>query len=130
MAYFTRTHGDSKPVFESDTLDQAATSGVPVNVAGPHLDFFGVDLGADPSGQMGTSGAIEGVIKSVQQLAVVYTYQVEASASANNLSLAVYPVGAYTASALQAQIRALGTVNGYDLSGANVTNVGFKLAAS
>jgi len=31
---------------------------------------------------------------------------------------------------LQAQIRALGTVAGYDLSAATVTNVGFRLASS
>jgi hypothetical protein len=46
------------------------------------------------------------------------------------MSVAVYPVGAYTAATLQTQIRALGTVNGYDLSGAVVTNVGFRLAST
>jgi hypothetical protein len=143
MAYFDRTHGDSKPVFQSDTLDPTYTSpaatGTPVNLAGPHQDFFGIDLGADPSGQLGTSGAVEAVIKAIQQLGTVYTYQVQASASANNMSIAVYPVGAWTANSgsaapagnnLQLTIRALGTVNGFDLSGATVTNVGFKLAAS
>jgi hypothetical protein len=44
------------------------------------------------------------------------------------MSIAVYPVAAWTAADLQAAIRALGTVNGYDLSGAAVTNNGFKLA--
>ena len=130
MAYFDRTHGDSKPVFESDTLDQTATTGVPVNVAGPHLDFFGIDLGGDPSSQMGTGGAIEGVIKAIQQKATVYMYQVEASGTANNMSIGVYPVGAWTAGDLETAIQGLGTVNGYNLSGAAVTNVGFKLAAA
>ena len=121
-------------LFQSDTLDPTYTSpaatGTPVNVAGPHLEFFGIDLGADPSGQLGTSGAIEAVIKTIQQLATVACYQVQASGAANNMSVAVYPVGAYTAAALQTQIRALGTVNGYDLSGATVTNVGFRLAST
>lgn len=129
MAYFDRTHGDAKPVFESDTLDQTATTGVPVNVAGPHLDFFGADLGASPAAQMGTGGAVEAVIKAIQQLGTVALYQVE-DASGSNFSVGVYPTGAWTAASLQTAIRALGTVNGYDLSGAAVTDVGFKLAAA
>jgi hypothetical protein len=57
-------------------------------------------------------------------------YQIEASASANNMSIAIYPTAAWTAAAMQTAIRALGTVDSYDLSGAVVTNVGFKLAAA
>jgi hypothetical protein len=46
------------------------------------------------------------------------------------MSIAVYPVGAWSPASLQVAIRALGTVAGYDLSGAVVTNVGFKLATA
>lgn len=142
MAYFTRSHGDSKPTFQSDTLDQSVVSGIPVNIAGPHLEFFTVDLGATAVGQLGTGGAVESVIKTVQQLAVVYIYQLDA----DKLSVATYPVGAWGTSAdgtagynIQSAIRALGTVNTYDLSGAAVlgaatsatagdgSNAGFKL---
>jgi hypothetical protein len=125
-----KTHGDTKPVFAIDTLNGSggATTGVAVQIAGPKLEFFGMDLGADPSGQMDTGGAIEAVIQCVTQLATTHFYQVQASASANNMSIAVYPVAAWTAADLQAAIRALGTVNSYDLSGAVVTNNGFKLA--
>jgi hypothetical protein len=130
MAYTVRTHGDTNPVFAIDQLIGAggATTGVPVQIAGPKLEFFGMDLGGDPSTQMDTNGAVEAVIRCITQLATVHFYQVEASASANNMSIAVYPVAAWTAADLQAAIRALGTVNGYALTGANVTNNGFKLA--
>jgi hypothetical protein len=57
-------------------------------------------------------------------------YQVAATSNVTNFSVAVYPTGAYTAAELQTQIRALGTVDGYDLSGATVTNVGFRLAST
>jgi hypothetical protein len=70
------------------------------------------------------------VMVSIEQLATVMMYSVSATANVTNMSVAVYPVGAYTAAALQTQIRALGTVNGYDLSGATVTNVGFRLAST
>lgn len=132
MAIQTRTHGDTNPVFAIDQLggSGSVTTGVPVQLAGPKLEFFGMDLGADPSGQTGTSGAVEAVIQCVTQLATTHFYQVQASASANNMSIAVYPVAAWTAETLEAAIQALGTVNGFDLSGAQVTNVGFKLAAA
>jgi len=130
MAIQTRTHGDTNPVFAIDQLGGSGsiTTGTPVMISGPKLDFFGMDLGADPSAQTGTGGAIEAIIQCVTQLATTHFYQVQASASANNMSIAVYPVAAWTAADLQAAIRALGTVNSYDLSGATVTNNGFKLA--
>jgi len=124
------THGDVNPVFAIDTLNGSgsATTGVPVMIQGPKLDFFGIDLGVDPAGEMGVNQAVEAVITCVTQLATVHFYQVEASASANNMSIAVYPTAAWTHGTLQTAIRALGTVDGYDLSGAAVSNNGFKLA--
>lgn len=126
------THGDVNPVFAIDTLNGSgsATTGVPVMIQGPKLDFFGIDLGADPAGEMGVNQAVEAVITCITQLATTHFYQVQASGTANNMSIAVYPTAAWTADTLEAAIQALGTVDGYDLSGAQVTNVGFKLAAS
>lgn len=123
-------HGDVNPVFAIDHLKGSGgeTTGVPVQIAGPKLDFFGMDLGGDPAAQMSVGGAVEAVIKCITQLATVHFYQVEASGSANNMSIAVYPTAAWTAADLQAAIRALGTVNGFALTGATVTNNGFKLA--
>lgn len=135
MASLTISSGGSQPVFATDTLNGSVSSstylaGVPTNFMGPKLDFFGVDLGADPSGEAAVNEMLQTLLQSIQQLATVAMYQVQASAAANNFSVAVYPTAAYDAASLQVQIRALGTVSGYDLSGAVVTNVGFKLAAS
>jgi hypothetical protein len=129
MAIQTRLHGNVLPVFAIDQLGGSgtATTGVPVQIAGPKLEFFGMDLGADIAGQLGQGGAVERVIQCVTQLATTHMFQADGSGV---FSIAVYPVAAWTASDLQAAIRALGTVNSYDLTGATVTNVGFKLAAS
>jgi hypothetical protein len=63
-------------------------------------------------------------------------YQVEGD-STGQLSIAVYPSGAWTAATLQTSLQALGnvqitssdgTVTGVDVSGTLVTNPGFKLA--
>jgi hypothetical protein len=135
MAGFTRTHGDAQPVFAMDVQNgpvasTTAADGTTTNFIGPAMDFFGFDLGAAPTTQLGVDEMVAQVMVSIEQLATVMMYSVAATANVTNMSVAVYPVGAYTAAALQAQVRALGTVNGYDLSGATVTNVGFRLAST
>jgi len=135
MAGFTRTHGDAQPVFAMDVQNgpvapSTAANGTTTNFIGPAMDFFGFDLGAAPTDQLGVDEMVAQVMVSIEQLATVMMYSVSATANVTNMSVAVYPVGAYTAAALQTQVRALGTVNGYDLSGATVTNVGFRLAST
>ncbi len=135
MAGFTRTHGDAQPVFAMDVQNgpvasSTAADGTTTNFIGPAMDFFGFDLGAAPTTQLGVDEMVAQVMVSIEQLATVMMYSVAATANVTNMSVAVYPVGAYSAADLQTQIRALGTVNGYDLSGATVTNVGFRLAST
>jgi hypothetical protein len=147
MASLTITSGGSQPVFATDTLNGpqlAATAaytpaGTPTNFMGPKLDFFGCDLGADPSTEAEVNGMLQTLLQSIQQTATVAIYQVAATGNATNFSVATYPTGAFntatdgtdnSAATLQAQIRALGTVAGYNLAGATVTNVGFRLASS
>ena len=135
MAQFTRTHGDAQPVFAMDVQNgplapTTVAAGTTTNFIGPAMDFFGFDLGAAPTDQLGVDEMVAQVMVSIEQLSTVMMYAVQATANTTNMSVAVYPVGAYTAAALQTQVRALGTVNGYDLSGAVVTNVGFRLAST
>jgi hypothetical protein len=135
MAGFTRTHGDAQPVFAMDVQNgpvasSTAADGTTTNFIGPAMDFFGFDLGAAPTTQLGVDEMVAQVLQSIEQLATVMMYSVSATANVTNMSVAVYPVGAYTAATLQTQIQALGTVNGYSLAGATVTNVGFRLAST
>lgn len=135
MAGFTRVNGDAQPVFAMDVQNgpvapSTAADGTTTNFIGPAMDFFGFDLGAAPTTQLGVNEMVAQVLQSIEQLATVMMYSVSATSNVTNMSVAVYPVGAYTAADLQTQIRALGTVNGYDLSGATVTNVGFRLAST
>ena len=147
MPALTITSGGSQPVFATDTLNGpqlAATTtytpaGTPTNFMGPKLDFFGCDLGADPSTEAEVNGMLQSLLQSIQQTATVAIYQVAATTDVTNFSVATFPTGAFntatdgsdnSAATLQAQIRALGTVAGYNLAGATVTNVGFRLASS
>lgn len=147
MASLTITSGGSQPVFATDTLNGpqlAATAtytpaNTPTNFMGPKLDFFGMDLGADPSGEADVNGMLQTLLQTIQQTATVAIYQVQATANVTNFSVATYPTGAFntatdgsdnSAATLQAIIQALGTVSGYNLGGATVTNVGFRLAST
>lgn len=140
MASFTRVHGDARPVVNLDSKEGfkgtdnvfSDSSGIAINLAGPKLDLFSIRLddGESPVNQMGTGGAIEAVLNLIQQLATVHMYQVDDDydATRSQLSVAIYPTSAWTRSDLEDAIRALGTVNGYDMSSADVeSNSNFRL---
>lgn len=122
-----KVHGDVKPVFAIDTRNGSgsATTGVPVMIQGPHMDFFSIDLGSDASSKMGVDSAVDSVIKCITQLSTVHFFQLDS----DKLSIATYPIAAWDAGDLQTAIRALGTVDGYSLAGAEVQNNGFNLAS-
>ena len=139
MAFFTRTHGNAQQVFHIDTDDGSlsgalATSGA-VNVTGPKLDFFKIivenvsNTAQDLQSQVGTGLAVEAIIQNIQQTAGVYIYQVEDDSS-GQISVALYPTGAYTTATLQASIRTLTAAGtgSIDCSGSDVTSGNFKLA--
>ena len=130
-----------------------------VQPQGPKLDFFAVvvqnaqDQAIDLRDQLGNysgggtvfnPGLVQIINENIQQTATIAMYQVE-GAAAGQISYALYPTGAYTAATLQAQIRAItngstagnvqitsssGVTTGVDVTGTDVTNVGFKLATS
>lgn len=139
MAFFTRTHGNAQEVFHIDTnngsLTGALATSAPVNVTGPKLDFFKIivenasNAAQDLQAQVGTGLAVEAILQNIQQTAGVYIYQVE-DASAGQISVALYPTGAYTATTLQTSIRTLTAAGSgsIDCSGSDVTTAGFKLA--
>jgi hypothetical protein len=124
MASFTRTNGDASgvAVYDVGTYVNGATSGsagIPIQPQGPKLDFYTGDLGADGvSGQFGTGGAVEAVLRVMAQMSTIHMYQFN-----NNgvFRVAMYPTGGDAAASLQSAIQALGTVNGYNLAGAVVT---------
>ena len=140
MASFTRTHGNAQQVFHIDTADGslsgALAASAPVNFTGPKLDFFklivenGSDSAQDLQAEVGTNGAVEAIIEKIQNGgAGVYIYQVEDDTS-GQISLGIYPTGAYTTSTLQAAVRTLTAAgsNNINCTGSDVTSGNFKLA--
>ena len=131
MAFTNRAHGDTKPVFAIDTLagPGGATTGVPVMLSGPKLDFFQVTANTTVVSQQGVQEYVANVINAIQQKCTVAIYQVDGV----QLSFAVYPTGAFAnASTNTSAAEFLSTANitytGYQLDSA--TSIGFKLATS
>ena len=154
MAYFPPANGDSQQVFALDTnngaLHGALTSTAAlVQMAGPKLDYFkiivqdGGNSAVDLRGEVGVTtagvfypGVVNQINQAIQRTATIAMYQVEADTS-GQISIGVYPQNAWTASTLDAALKALGnvqitssngTVTGVDVSGTDVTTAGFKLA--
>ncbi len=137
MAEFTRTHGNAQQVFHIDTnngaLSGALAESAPVNLQGPKLDFFKLLINdgsaVDLQAQVGTGLGVEAILKDIQQTSTVAVYQVEDDNS-GQISVGIYPTGAYTAATLQTQIRLLTAAGStpIDCSSSTVTDSGFKLA--
>lgn len=130
MAQFDRVNGDAGGVANYDVAQYengaAVGTGVTVNAHGPALGYIGIDFGADlTDADFQTGGPVEAVLRTIQQLATVATYEVQAvqGTAVRGSKFALYPAGQVTAAfatALQADIRALGTVGGYALGTATV----------
>jgi hypothetical protein len=130
MAQFTRVNGDAQPVFALDTQNGkiapgASTSGTPVNLAGPKLDFFQVTCANTNATLQGVNSYVANVVQAIQQTSTVAIYQVDGT----QISFAVYPTGAFVDTA--AFLAAAQTANASGVNGAvSCTNVGFKLATA
>lgn len=127
MPSVTRVHGDTQPVFALDTQNgpiapSTATAGTPVVPMGPSLDFFSITANATVAGEQGVSEYVGFVLSNIQQTATVAAYQVDGA----QISVAVYPAGAYTAATLKTAANV--TYTGFQIN--STADVGFKLATS
>lgn len=133
MAQFPRVNGDGGAVMNFDVSSyvngSAVGTGVTINPQGPKLDYFAIDFGANiTNAQFQTGGIVETVNRTIQQLTTIATYEIAADQTISTVrssKYAVYPQNGTTAADLQTAIRALGTVNGYDLSSATVAATTF-----
>lgn len=128
MAIFTRTNGDAQQVFAIDTQNGPQTpgtalGGLPVQPAGPKLDFFTITANANLELQGGVNGAVSNLLQNIQQLTTVAMYQVDG----NKVSVGLYDTGAYTTAQLATSVQTLGVQGNVTFASANVQNTGFNL---
>ena len=130
MAEITRVNGGVQPQGQTGAISADAL----VILNGPDMDFFKI-ISADVSGdandlrnELDVGESIEKMFESIMTKANIEMYQVEGDTT-GQVSVAVYPAGAWTTATLQAAIRALGTTvggNNVDVSGSTVTSSGLE----
>jgi hypothetical protein len=108
MAGFSRVNGDLKgvAVFDVPTYNNTGVNtvetGVTVQPQGPKLEYFTVTAtGALNGAQVNT------VIQTVTQLATIHMYEYTDAAN-DTVAMAIYPVAAWTAGAIDAALVAAG----------------------
>ena len=131
MADVTRVNGNAKA---QGSAAGAISADELVIANGPELDFFKIivqDVSGDVVDIRNELDAAESVVDIMQAIETkgnVEMYQVEGDTT-GQISVAIYPAGAWTTGTLQTAIRALGgTVgaNSVDVSGTAVTTSGLE----
>ena len=131
MADVTRVNGNAKA---QGSAAGAISADELVIANGPALDFFkiivtnGSSEVVDIRNELDAAESVVAIMQTIGTKATVEMYQVEGDTT-GQISVAVYPAGAWTTSTLQTAIRALGgTVgaNSVDVSGTAVTTSGLE----
>jgi hypothetical protein len=118
MAIFTKVNGTTQPVFALDVANGsiAGTANInvqgPVQLAGPHLDFFSLTPNAAMTLSGNVNGYLNNVLTAIQQNATIATYQVSATGV---LSVAIYPQNAYTTATLVAAAQTANATGGLNI---------------
>jgi len=138
MAEITRVNGSAFGVVHNDrsaTSSGAISADETVILNGPQMDFFKIivkDVSGNVEDLRNELDAGEGVEAIFEKItnggANIEMYQVEGDTS-GQISVAIYPAGAYTASSLQTAVRTLSAAgsNNLDCSSSDVTDPGFEL---
>jgi hypothetical protein len=131
MADVTRVNGNAKA---HGSPAGAISADELVILNGPELDFFKIivqDVSgdvADIRNELDAAESVVAIMQAIETKGNVEMYQVEGDTT-GQISVAVYPAGAWTTGTLQTAIRALGAAvggNSVDVSGSTVTTSGLE----
>ena len=131
MADVTRVNGNAKA---QGSAAGAISADELVIANGPELDFFKIIVTngsaevVDIRNELDAAESVVAIMQTIETKGNVEMYQVEGDTT-GQISVAVYPAGAWTTTTLQTAIRALGgTVgaNSVDVSGTAVTTSGLE----
>jgi len=134
MAVFTRVNGNSQVVTSVGNVSlstQANSGNVIISTGiGKPIQVYGISgNGVSFTSEFGTGGAIEAIMQQLSTNCTILAYQVsvavgQSSGNANGLLSVIVEDNQYTATTLQADIRALGSVGAGPISLANTLVVG------
>lgn len=131
MADVTRVNGNAKA---HGSPAGAISADELVILNGPDMDFFKIIVTngsaevVDITNELDAAESVVAIMQAIETKGNVEMYQVEGDAT-GQISVAVYPAGAWTTATLQTAIRALGGsvgANTVDVSGTAVTTSGLE----
>ena len=128
MASITIVSGGAQPVFATDVLNgnpaqTASLAGIPINLAGPKLDFYRFVAANTMNTEGEVSGFVSNVLQAIQQTTTVAMYQVDGVA----LSVGIYDTGSFANTTVATAVANTAGVVGVNQINSS-TNVGFKLS--
>ena len=131
MADVTRVNGNAKA---HGSPAGAISADELVILNGPDMDFFKIIVTngsaevVDITNELDAAESVVAIMQAIETKGNVEMYQVEGDTT-GQISVAVYPAGAWTTTTLQTAIRALGGsvgANTVDVSGTAVTTSGLE----
>jgi hypothetical protein len=137
MPVFTRTNGNAQNVVSVGNIafsTEASSLGVPISTGiGKPIQAFSVNSNVALTTALGTGEAVEAILRTIGLNSTLLAYQVSSAGIGgitNGLVSVVIEESSWDATDLQANIVALGTVSGVNLTGVKVAQPGLRFVTT
>lgn len=137
MAVFTRTNGNAQNVVSVGNIafsTEASSNSIPISTGiGKPIQGFSINANVAFTTALGTGEAVEAVLRTVGLNSTLLAYQVDNAGIGgitNGLISVVIEESSWNATDLQANIVALGTVSGVNLTGVKVAQPGLRFVTA
>jgi hypothetical protein len=138
MAVFTRTNGNAQEVASVGDAVSVSTEATSINQLisvgiGKPVQGFSINSAVALTTALGSNEAVEAILSTVALNGTVLAYQVTSAGIGgitNGLLSVLVEDSAWTATDLQANVIALGTISGVALTGAKVAEPGLKFVTA
>jgi hypothetical protein len=137
MPVFTRTNGNAQNVVSIGNIafsTEASSLGVPISTGiGKPIQAFSVNSNVALTTALGTGEAVEAILRTIGLNSTLLAYQVSSAGIGgitNGLVSVVIEESSWDATDLQANIVALGTVSGVNLTGVKVAQPGLRFVTT
>lgn len=137
MAVFTRTNGNAQNVVSVGNIalsTEASSLGVPISTGiGKPIQAFSVNANVAFTTALGTGEAVESILRTIGTNSTLLAYQVGSAGIGgvtNGLISVIIEESSWNATDLEANIVALGTVSGVNLTGVKVAQPGLRFVTT
>ena len=137
MAVFTRTNGNAQNVVSVGNIafsTEASSLGVPISTGiGKPIQAFSVNANVALTTALGTGEAVEAVLRTIGINSTLLAYQISSAGIGgvtNGLLSVIIEESSWNATDLEANIVALGTVSGVNLTGVKVAQPGLRFVTT